>query len=448
MAMRKYVFGALILGILALSLFASINGVKTQADEQTSVVLWWTKETSSSGEYYHTVAQQEQDQMGTVNLTFNMSHYKKWDISAWWGVGVNTTVNTSMENDILSVDIDGFNLVNVTVQGYVYDLIMINITSTKIEHRVRIEVNRTVDISFYKELETDISYETEFPISIKLADIQVSVEIYHKNITGEFEKTVDVEFTMYMNATVSLDVSAVIMGLVSIDNENIANITWDSWGTKTVNITGYTGELSVDLSYYVDRLNATFYNITLYSDLDKEKLASECEDACRIKGLKEVFKRIYNRLEDAMRIRMKWRIGETHHGKIQKGHGTLADETSESVNLALQKFSEALPRFRTDLQKLSLCVRIVCMNEERLLVEPQPALTPRLPHLRQIRDKLVQAALGASKGPLRVLDLACGRSYLGFVLVRWHAWRHRDDRSLQPTLLEVLRPLKAPVTVV
>lgn len=27
---------------------------------------------------------------------------------------------------------------------------------------------------------------------------------------------------------------------------------------------------------------------------------------------------------------------------------------------------------------------------------------------------------------------------LGFAAVRWHAWRHRQDRSLQPTLLEVL----------
>ncbi|MCB1854908.1 MAG: SoxR reducing system RseC family protein, partial [Halieaceae bacterium] len=27
---------------------------------------------------------------------------------------------------------------------------------------------------------------------------------------------------------------------------------------------------------------------------------------------------------------------------------------------------------------------------------------------------------------------------LGFGLVRWHAWRHRHDRRLQPTLLEVL----------
>lgn len=27
---------------------------------------------------------------------------------------------------------------------------------------------------------------------------------------------------------------------------------------------------------------------------------------------------------------------------------------------------------------------------------------------------------------------------LGFALVRWHAWRHRHDRNMQPTLLEVL----------
>ena len=34
---------------------------------------------------------------------------------------------------------------------------------------------------------------------------------------------------------------------------------------------------------------------------------------------------------------------------------------------------------------------------------------------------------------------------LGFGLVRWHAWRHRDDCKLQPTLLEVVSP--APVGV-
>jgi sigma-E factor negative regulatory protein RseC len=34
---------------------------------------------------------------------------------------------------------------------------------------------------------------------------------------------------------------------------------------------------------------------------------------------------------------------------------------------------------------------------------------------------------------------------VGFGLVRWHAWRHRDDCRLQPTLLEVLRRDTEPV---
>jgi sigma-E factor negative regulatory protein RseC len=34
---------------------------------------------------------------------------------------------------------------------------------------------------------------------------------------------------------------------------------------------------------------------------------------------------------------------------------------------------------------------------------------------------------------------------LGFGLVRWHAWRHRQDRSLQPTLLEVLPQAILPI---
>ena len=48
----------------------------------------------------------------------------------------------------------------------------------------------------------------------------------------------------------------------------------------------------------------------------------------------------------------------------------------------------------------------------------------------------VLAALGAATG-----------FGLGFAIVRWHASRHRNDRSLQPTLLEVLRPLAEPVSL-
>lgn len=36
-----------------------------------------------------------------------------------------------------------------------------------------------------------------------------------------------------------------------------------------------------------------------------------------------------------------------------------------------------------------------------------------------------------------MLGAACGFG-LGFALVRWHAWLHRDDRAFQPTFLEVV----------
>jgi sigma-E factor negative regulatory protein RseC len=48
----------------------------------------------------------------------------------------------------------------------------------------------------------------------------------------------------------------------------------------------------------------------------------------------------------------------------------------------------------------------------------------------------VLAALGAVAG-----------FALGFVLVRWHASRHRDDQGMQPTLLGILRPLGDPVSI-
>jgi len=55
--------------------------------------------------------------------------------------------------------------------------------------------------------------------------------------------------------------------------------------------------------------------------------------------------------------------------------------------------------------------------------------------------------LQANQDVLAALGAAAGFG-LGFGLVRWHAWRHRSDSSLQPTLLEVLRPVTAPVRVV
>lgn len=49
---------------------------------------------------------------------------------------------------------------------------------------------------------------------------------------------------------------------------------------------------------------------------------------------------------------------------------------------------------------------------------------------------------GADDG-VAVLGATFGLA-LGIALVRWHAWRHRHDRRLQPTLLERLPPRPTP----
>lgn len=55
---------------------------------------------------------------------------------------------------------------------------------------------------------------------------------------------------------------------------------------------------------------------------------------------------------------------------------------------------------------------------------------------------LAGAALAAGAFPLESEVLVAAAAALGlglgFALVRWHAWRHRHDRTMQPTLLEVL----------
>ena len=40
---------------------------------------------------------------------------------------------------------------------------------------------------------------------------------------------------------------------------------------------------------------------------------------------------------------------------------------------------------------------------------------------------------------LAIVGATCGFG-LGVATVRWHAWIHREDSSLLPTLLEILKP--------
>jgi sigma-E factor negative regulatory protein RseC len=62
---------------------------------------------------------------------------------------------------------------------------------------------------------------------------------------------------------------------------------------------------------------------------------------------------------------------------------------------------------------------------------------------------LAGAAVAAGLWPGLAESAAVGGAVigllLGFALVRWHAWRHRDDPALQPVLLEVLSRTAVPV---
>jgi sigma-E factor negative regulatory protein RseC len=54
-------------------------------------------------------------------------------------------------------------------------------------------------------------------------------------------------------------------------------------------------------------------------------------------------------------------------------------------------------------------------------------------------------ALWPAAAELAAVGGAVSGLALGFGLVRWHAWRHRHDRALQPTLLAVLPRPSLPV---
>lgn len=68
-----------------------------------------------------------------------------------------------------------------------------------------------------------------------------------------------------------------------------------------------------------------------------------------------------------------------------------------------------------------------------------------LPLLGMLLGAAAAASLSAdSQDLLAAIGAAVGFG-LGLSLVRWHAWRHRRDETLQPKLVEVLRPGVHPV---
>ncbi|RLQ21496.1 transcriptional regulator [Seongchinamella sediminis] len=68
-----------------------------------------------------------------------------------------------------------------------------------------------------------------------------------------------------------------------------------------------------------------------------------------------------------------------------------------------------------------------------------------LPLLVMLGGAAGGSALFPDSGDLAAALGATGGFFLGFALVRLHAHRHRDDRSLQPTLVEVLHRRQIPV---
>lgn len=62
-----------------------------------------------------------------------------------------------------------------------------------------------------------------------------------------------------------------------------------------------------------------------------------------------------------------------------------------------------------------------------------------LPLLLMLAGAGIAAAVSLEHSDLAAALGAAGGFALGFALVRWHAHRHRDDRSLQPILVELLQ---------
>ncbi len=62
-----------------------------------------------------------------------------------------------------------------------------------------------------------------------------------------------------------------------------------------------------------------------------------------------------------------------------------------------------------------------------------------VPLICMLAGALLGSGVGDGQNDLFTSLGAVAGFAVGFALVRWHAWRHRDDRSLQPTFLEVVQ---------
>ncbi len=61
-----------------------------------------------------------------------------------------------------------------------------------------------------------------------------------------------------------------------------------------------------------------------------------------------------------------------------------------------------------------------------------------VPLLCMLGGAVLGSRIGDGTGDLFAFLGAATGFGVGFALVRWHAWRHRDDSAMQPTFLEVV----------
>ena len=92
-----------------------------------------------------------------------------------------------------------------------------------------------------------------------------------------------------------------------------------------------------------------------------------------------------------------------------------------------------------------------CRIDDQVIIELPEEIVLRgslvvyaLPLVTLLVGALLPGAGGAPGDGPAILGAAAGLA-VGLALVRWHGWRHRDDRRLQPALLEVVERAAAPL---
>jgi sigma-E factor negative regulatory protein RseC len=94
-----------------------------------------------------------------------------------------------------------------------------------------------------------------------------------------------------------------------------------------------------------------------------------------------------------------------------------------------------------------------CRIDDQVMIELPEAVVLRgsfivyaLPLLTLLGGAAVPALAGAS-GDLPAALGAGGGLLAGLAFVRWHGWRHRDDRRLQPALAEIVERAAEPLAL-